>query len=78
MAKSIAVLKRTTPCHMVAIHAKNWTPLGSVMMRLATEKNDSASAEANASLRDHANRGITLDGNVVDCLLKNREAGLVF
>ena len=44
IAKSIGVVKRTTPFHIVAIHAKNCTPLGIVMMRLAAEKNDSASA----------------------------------
>ena len=31
------------PCHIVAIHAKNWTPLGIAMTRLAAEKNDIAS-----------------------------------
>ena len=44
IANSIAVEKCTTPFHMVAIHAKNWTPLGNVMMRLAAEKNDNARA----------------------------------
>ena len=41
---SIGVVNRTTPFHIVAIHTKNCTPLGIVMMRLAAEKNDSASA----------------------------------
>src|SRR4051794_38449307 len=39
-ANSMGVENFTTPFHIVAIHAKNWTPLGIVMMRLAAEKND--------------------------------------
>src|SRR5262249_29139733 len=30
--------------HIVAIHAKNWTPLGTAISRLTAAKNDSASA----------------------------------
>ena len=41
---SIGVVSTTLPFHMVAIHAKNWTPLGITMIRLAAEKKAIASA----------------------------------
>ena len=37
MANSIGVVKRTRPRHMVAIHAKNCTPLGTAINRLTPE-----------------------------------------
>ena len=40
---SIGVFQRTGDPHMVAIHAKNWMPLGMAMIRLTAEKNDRAS-----------------------------------
>src|SRR5437764_15400915 len=43
MANNIGVEKRTTPFHIVAMNAKNWTPLGMAITRLAAEKNDIAS-----------------------------------
>jgi len=42
-AKSMGVSSFTLPRHIVAIHAKNWMPLGMTMTRLAAEKNDIAS-----------------------------------
>ena len=43
-ANSIGVVSRTAPFHMVAIHAKNWTPLGMAMIRLTAEKKAMARA----------------------------------
>ena len=42
-ANSIGVVSRTLPFHIVAIHAKNWMPLGIAITRLAAEKNAIAS-----------------------------------
>ena len=42
MPNIIGVVNWTRPFHMVAIHAKNWTPLGKTMIRLTAEKNDMA------------------------------------
>src|SRR5437899_4652944 len=42
MPNIIGVVNLTRPFHMVAIHAKNWTPLGKTMTRLTAEKNDIA------------------------------------
>src|SRR5947209_1030562 len=41
---SIGVVSATLPFHIVAIHAKNWMPLGITMIKLAAEKKDMASA----------------------------------
>ena len=42
MQNSIGVASTTLPFHIVAIQAKNCTPLGMVISRLTAEKNASA------------------------------------